>query len=1021
MMTHQQSIGSIQFVLMLTGLLLGQHSPCFAQPVPDRTLGSENSIVIQQGGRNYDIAGGARRGANLFHSFAEFDVDEAGSVYFRNPSNVQNILSRVTGSNPSEILGTLGVRGSANLYLLNPNGILFGPNARLAISGSFLAATGDRFSFPDGSEFSASNPQAPPMLEVNVPVGVQWGALPAAAIASSANLTVGRDLSLLGGSITSSDRLESLNGQVLLQAISGGIQAQTIETNRRSAVVFAQNDIQINSILTGGGDISATSVSGSIVVNDSVSTTDNNRDAGKITLLAANDIRTEDIYSRSFNSGSNSGNGGNVTLTSSNGSITTQSIYTYATGANQGDGGDISISSPGTITTGTIFTDGRVGGSINMTSNSDEIIIERINTTSSNRFFTSIEGGEVYLQAQGDITTGSIATAGDDSGGDVTIISGGRLAIAPNSFVISSTYGAGDAGDINIQARSLALRNGAFLISSTFGAGQGGELAVKISGTLRLIGLSEAEEPDQRNPSIIFTGSFASGDTGNVMIEAGRLILRNGAYIAATPAFNRTTLTSSTGQGGDVVVNAHVIDVRGIAPDRTPSRIATATIGSGDAGDLTINTQQLILQQGGIVTTSTIGQIPNAGGSGDLTINAEEIFVQGTAANGTVPSAISTDTFSSGRAGQLTLNTRRLVIQEGGAVSVSTFNQGQGGELFVNATESIELSGTSPAGFSSGLYAQTFAAGNAGDLTVITNRLTVRDRATISVASGSSAEARLPSDLPNDFEFVIPDEATGQAGNLTIAANQILLDQGSLTAETTGEGMADRAEIRLQRVDRLEMRNQSLISATAREDANGGNIQIDADGGFVIADRFENSDIVARAERGNGGEINITAQSIIGLAERDPLTPFSDINASSEFGTQGNILLNTPDVDPNQGLVELPDGLLDTAQQIVQSCPQYADEPSDQFVMVGRGGLPATPAGMLDSEEILTAWILLPEDSSASDRSSDGAYPVGAVSAEAIAEAQSWLVDPDGTVTLVASTPNQGRTITSAELNCDRS
>ena len=108
-----------------------------AQITPDNTLGNENSNVTSTGSVD-QIEGGATRGANLFHSFEEFNVDEGGAAYFTNPAGIENILSRVTGSNPSEILGTLGVLGNANLFLINPNGIVFGPNARLDVGGSFV-------------------------------------------------------------------------------------------------------------------------------------------------------------------------------------------------------------------------------------------------------------------------------------------------------------------------------------------------------------------------------------------------------------------------------------------------------------------------------------------------------------------------------------------------------------------------------------------------------------------------------------------------------------------------------------------------------------------------------------------------------------------------------------------------------------------------------------------------------------------------------------------------------------------
>lgn len=103
-----------------------------AQLIPDNTLGAENSIVPPQGVRNL-IEGGARRGSNLFHSFIEFNVGNQQQVYFANPSGVANILTRVTGSNVSKIFGTLGVEGMANLFLINPNGIIFGAGAKLDI------------------------------------------------------------------------------------------------------------------------------------------------------------------------------------------------------------------------------------------------------------------------------------------------------------------------------------------------------------------------------------------------------------------------------------------------------------------------------------------------------------------------------------------------------------------------------------------------------------------------------------------------------------------------------------------------------------------------------------------------------------------------------------------------------------------------------------------------------------------------------------------------------------------------
>ncbi|MEB3174636.1 MAG: filamentous hemagglutinin N-terminal domain-containing protein, partial [Cyanobacteriota bacterium] len=163
--------------LSLVGLTVVFPLSAEAQIVPDGSLGAEGSVVVPaviKGLPSDQLEGGALRGSNLFHSFGEFSVPDGRGAYFANPAGVANIFSRVTGGNISQIFGTLGVLGNANLYFLNPNGIVFGPNARLDLRGSFLATTAASFIFENGFEFSAANPTAPPLLTVNIPIGLRF-------------------------------------------------------------------------------------------------------------------------------------------------------------------------------------------------------------------------------------------------------------------------------------------------------------------------------------------------------------------------------------------------------------------------------------------------------------------------------------------------------------------------------------------------------------------------------------------------------------------------------------------------------------------------------------------------------------------------------------------------------------------------------------------------------------------------------------------------------------------------------
>jgi filamentous hemagglutinin family protein len=227
-----------------------------AQIVPDNTLGAEGSIVTPdmniQGIQGDRIDGGATRGANLFHSFQEFNVGEGRGAYFANPTGIENILTRVTGGNPSNILGRLGVLGDANLFLLNPNGIVFGPNASLDIQGSFVATTAERIQLGDSGYFSAAQPQPSSLLSVS-PGALFFNAVAnqPSSIINQGNLATGAHLTLRAGNL-------DLQGQLL----SGGdltLQAQDTVKVRDSVTTpfLAQSSGNLTIVGNGGIDILA--------------------------------------------------------------------------------------------------------------------------------------------------------------------------------------------------------------------------------------------------------------------------------------------------------------------------------------------------------------------------------------------------------------------------------------------------------------------------------------------------------------------------------------------------------------------------------------------------------------------------------------------------------------------------------------------------------------------------------------------------------------------------------------------
>ncbi|MEQ9001774.1 MAG: S-layer family protein, partial [Coleofasciculus sp. B1-GNL1-01] len=693
-------------------------------------------------------------------------------------------------------------------------------------------------------------------------------------------------------------------------------------------------------------------------------------------------------------------------------------------------GGDISLISEGDIVTADIFSIGAVGGSIKLKSQGaiawDNNLIGSA-SLSPIPPAPNLRGGDIQIDANSvSLTNGArviAGTLGAIPGGNVTVqatesvdASGINLegvdiplldtipgvtdflATIPSSGFYAITGGDGAAGDILIETQQLNLRSAAKISTSTFGSGQGGDLTVKASDTVELTGTSFNFSTG------LFTETTGLGDAGTLQIETGQLRIQEGANVSTT--------TFAQGRGGNLEVNAsESVEVIGVSEqDETPGLLGSGTLGTGDAGDLTINTRRLIIRDGGFVEVGTAG----SGKGGDLTVNASEsVEVIGKSPINIIPSLLGTDTINTltnptgaGKAGNLTINTGRLIIQDGGFVTASSFGDGQGGSLFVNAAKSVEVIGTSAEGFPSGLSAQGFGTGNAGNLQVNTDQLIVRDRARVTAATGTAASDLRLSDPTLGFGvlqgLILPPQATGNAGEMQITANSINLDnQGSLIASTvSGEG----GNMTLKAENLIEMRRNSLISAEALGgDGDGGNITIDTD--FIVAVEDENSDIVADAVEGDGGDINITAQSIFGLEFRPQRTPKSDITASSEFGLDGTVEINTPDVDPSRDLNQLPTKPIDVRGLVGQVCQADAGLNQSSFVVTGRGGLPPKPGELLRGEAVFADWISL--ESPESDNENTTATLLDKPSQpRQIVEAKGWIRDEQGNVILTAEATN---------------
>ena len=352
-----------------------------------------------------------------------------------------------------------------------------------------------------------------------------------------------------------------------------------------------------------------------------------------------------------------------------------------------------------------------------------------------------------------------------------------------------------DLGDLTINTNILALQDGAEVSASTFGEGNGGNLTITAQD-IQLLGsgsrLSAQADVD------------STGDAGDLTINTNILALQDGADVSAS--------TFGEGNGGNLTITAQDIQLIGSGSGLFASANSQST---GDAGDLTINTNILALQDGAQVSASTFSE----GNSGNLTITAQDIQLIG-GENGFTGLFASAESESTGDGGDLRINANTLLVQNGAQVSASTFGAGNGGNLIVNALE-IQLIG-GEAG-STGLFAQanSDSTGDGGDLRITTDTLQVENGALVSVQNLNQ----------------------GVAGNLTINADSIRLnDNASITANTRSNQSNSRTEQATININSrgLILGNGSRIRADARNsNVTGGNINIDS--GVIAA--LENSDI----------------------------------------------------------------------------------------------------------------------------------------------------------------------------------
>ncbi|NJO64463.1 MAG: filamentous hemagglutinin N-terminal domain-containing protein [Richelia sp. RM2_1_2] len=509
-----------------------------------------------------------KRGQNLFHSFREFNIGEnRGAYFFVFDPSIQNILARVTGSNRSDILGILGTRqvidgnlfrSNANLFVMNPNGIIFGGNARLDVGASFMATTANGVQFGERGSFNASGNQPSQVLTIN-PSAFFFNQINAAPIVNQSistnfidpsfidglSVNDGRSLLLLGGSVNlDGGALGAYDGRIELGGLAGigtvglNVDGNNLDLNFPTDVAKADISFSkgssVNTSGIGGGEIQIHGNNVSLSGNSNILSNTFGNQNGKGIFIEAKQLVLND--SRIFTRTDTSANSGDIRINSQSLNLQNGALVSTNT-AGEGKAGNLTVTAR------------------------DSIDITGVNALLSNPVLPSL-----LLSF----------TIGSGAAGDIRIVDTGRINIEDGGQILATTGGQGSAGNIDITADNIQL------------------VGTSANQQFRSAIVSES------------TGNFASANSGDITLTTRLLNVRDGAGISTT--------SSSQGKAGNLTVKAsESLKINGTGVQNNEvvsSALSTQALSFGAAGNITIFDTKLIeIKDGGKFQLLPLGRV----------------------------------------------------------------------------------------------------------------------------------------------------------------------------------------------------------------------------------------------------------------------------------------------------------------------------------------------------------------------------------------------------------------------------
>jgi filamentous hemagglutinin family protein len=862
--------------------------PSVRTPQADKTLGTQ----VTGNGNNFNITGGLNRGQTLFHSFKDFSIPTGGAANFNNPAGTLDIISRVTGNLFSDINGTLNSNG-ANFLLINPNGVVFGPNARLNVGKAFAASTASGVDLVDGQgrkvTFGTNPSGDAPLLKINPNVFFNVSRLNMGAnvpnnpgIVNYGKLQTNNDsqyIGLIGGNVTldgkyGGGKIIAPGGRVDLGGLNS---AGTISTDAQGLVfggnglvrgdVLLDNTASVNTpanktlgtvkpffskLAVAGSNINinannlnilktskeASSLSAGLAINSGIKTLP----AGDININATGRVSLDNADIRNTIRPGAEGKIGDININANSLSLINNSDISTSNALGKGDAGDINIKTTGDISI------------IGTTPQSTQV-----NTLKSNNSLISSD-------TLGRGNAGKI-TIDTQNRGKLLLLNGGEIA----SRIGSNAVGKGN--DIKILAQAIDLINGSSIGTDNVGGkGDAGNIDIKTTGDIRISG-SNSQLDRKITPNSILPTSISSntnngqGNAGIITIDTqnrGKLSLFGGAEISSLIG------PQAVGKGNDIKISAQAVDLIDGAT------ISTINLGGkGDAGNIRIDTigdisllsslpRSTNIKFFSSISTDTLSEQGNAG---KITIDTQNRGKLSLSNGGSISSGISGKK-AVGNGGEIDIYAREIDLQNQSFISTSNGGgKGDAGNIDLKTTGDISVFGSIPG--STGLMTQnsnlsfissnTKGQGKAGNITIDT-----QDRGKLLLDRGFISSQ-------------IDQKAVGNGGDIKISAREIDFRNRSIISSDNRGGKGDAGNIDIKTIGDISTSGStpestapitptsdlSFISSTTSGQGNAGKITIDTqDRGKLSLDRGNIFSLIDKKAVGNGGDVTISAREI---------------------------------------------------------------------------------------------------------------------------------------------------------------